>query len=174
MDERPTESLRDEHEVLKQRLTRLRAMADGLVGAVDRTEMQDMFDWLVSELLPHSSDEEARLYPLVDELLAEHGGASSTMVLDHVALRSKVRDFGDAIAPLVSGAKGQKARELRDRARIITFQLEAILQLHMHKEEEVYFAAVDQHATPEQLAKLRRGGEEGPEGPAATVGREWD
>ena len=96
------------------------------------------------------------------------------MALDHVALRSKVRDFGDAIAPLISGARGQRARELRDRARIIAHQLEAILELHMHKEEDVYFAAVDQHATPEQLAQLWHGVGAGPTGSSSSAGRDQD
>ncbi len=121
---------------------RLRSEEDG----DESVELQEVFDWLVSELLPHAVDEEEGLYPLVDGLTLEDGRASATMLIDHLVIREKVHDFGKVVAGLVGGVGGWQRAELRDRARILAYQLEAILALHMKKEEEVYFELIDARA----------------------------
>ena len=149
MAQRPSEPLRQEHQRFQRRLTELHTLAERLRGDKDRVEnmeLQRVFDWLVSELLPHAADEEEGLYPLVDRLTLEGGRASATMLIDHLVIREKVHDFGKAVAGLVGGVGGWRRIELLDRARILAYQLEAILALHMKKEEEVYFELIDSSA----------------------------
>ncbi len=142
MAQRPSEPLRQEHQRFQRRLVELQMLAERLrddKDGVEDMELQQVFDWLVSELLPHAAEEEEHLYPLVDGLMLEGGRATATMLIDHFVIREKVHDFGKAVAGLVGGVGGWRRTEMRDRARILAYQLEAILALHMKKEEEVYF-----------------------------------
>ncbi len=124
MAQRPSEPLRQEHQRFQRRLVDLHTLAERLRGdkdGVESVELQRVFDWLVSELLPHAADEEEGLYPLVDGLTLEGGRASATMLIDHLVIREKVHDFGKAVAGLVGGVAGSQRVELRDRARILAY-----------------------------------------------------
>ena len=96
-----------------------------------------------------TANEEQQLYPLVDLLIAEHGRATTTMVMDHVEIREKVRGFGEAVSSLVSGGRGPGAEDLLDRIRVLAYQLEALISLHLRKDRQVYLGIVEQYANPE-------------------------
>ena len=169
MEDPSTEAFRDAQDSLSRGIGCLSEIADKLrhqSGEVSTSELQHVFEWLVSEVLFQTAKEEQQLYPLVDLLIAEHGRATTTMVMDHVEIREKVRGFGEAVASLVSSSGGHDTEDLRDRIRVLAYQLEALISLHVQKDQQVYLGIVEQYASHggvDQLADRdrRAGGEDG-------------
>ena len=160
MGDTSTRTFREAQIRLSRGISCLRELADRLRlhgGEVSTTELHRVFEWLVSEVLLQDAKEEQHLYPLVDLLIAGHGGATTTMVLDHVEIREKVTDFGEAVAALVSSDGGPATEDVRDRVRILAYQLEALISLHVHKDQQVYLGIVEQYAGPEAVDQLSAG-----------------
>jgi iron-sulfur cluster repair protein YtfE (RIC family) len=138
----PTEPLRAEHLDLLPHLRALDTAADGAAGW-DRDTMvatlQEIVSFLRGHLIPHAADEEAVLYPAVEQVMAAPG-ATATMRADHVEIVARI----DRLADIVSVVKRRwpDAGLARDVAHQLV-GLSAILQLHFRKEEEVLLPVLD-------------------------------
>ncbi|MDR7480914.1 MAG: hemerythrin domain-containing protein [Armatimonadota bacterium] len=130
------EAYRSEHtdlsaglEALTQMLDRLRdgRPAPGAVGETERFFRRVM--------IPHAEWEELTFYPAAGELLREHGDVNAAMVMDHREIASRVSDL---LALLQRIEAGDCDPALVDRARILGYQIRALVEVHCRKEEEIY------------------------------------
>jgi uncharacterized protein (DUF2249 family) len=110
----------------------------------------DLVTFLKTELLPHAAGEEQHLYPLMDDLIRKFGSATASMRLDHEYITAAARQIEEQVQAL-SDAKTEdaRARQRKQLAKAAS-QLEAVLRLHVDKEERAYLPLFEQHQTPEQ------------------------
>jgi len=131
------------------------ATLDGHVSALAaRREDMDpaaLVEFLKGDLLPHARGEERHLYPAVDKLLREHGRATATMSVDHEYIEGYVAEIEKAVHAIESG--GDAARE-RKRLERLVLQLQAVLQVHLEKEERIYLPLMEQHLSEEEQESI--------------------
>ena len=130
-----------EHATLRPDLEQLRHTADqiGTVPTADLvTSLQEVQRYLVSDLLPHEQDEDARLYPVFDRIL---GGsdATGTMSRAHVEIAHHIRRISHLIDDL--DPTRPDPDDLIELRRSL-YGLHAILVLHFAQEDESYLSLV--------------------------------
>jgi len=128
-----TQTLHKEHEGLLDEVERIRLAAREIPGL--SPEERDLLRgrvlaFLREILVPHAKLEERELYPKVARILG-HPDSTASMVYDHLAIRERVADLGEA--------------ELDDAARLqeLLYGLYALIKVHFWKEEELYLPLVE-------------------------------
>ncbi len=130
----PAELIRSEHSHLHEPVQAIAALA-AQVAELDASELRARLrltvDFLERGLLPHAQEEERSVYPAVEHVLHANGGATATMKADHRRIQAMTSALRDLLAtPL--------AKDARAGLSGLLYGLEAVLQLHFEKEEEVY------------------------------------
>lgn len=130
--------------------------------------LRALLHFLKADLLPHAVGEERALYPAVEPLLKAWGQATATMVVDHEFIRRYIEAL-EALAERLRTTSD--VAELWDEVESQLLQLDAVLRLHLEKEERVYLPLVAQHLSESvQQSILDRMHEVGPgHGPEAHV-----
>lgn len=158
---RPTDKIREHHRQLILKLEQMREIIDRLQrGETEGVEegLKESTKFLDSELRPHAEWEEDNLYPAVGELVRRFGKPTATMEIDHDAIVEGIDRFRNDVAAFLSLGGRLKEREQLTRQLIENaWQLEAILDLHFRKEEEVYLSLADSHMTAKEVDKLLGG-----------------
>lgn len=132
---------RDHHRSMRDRLAR---RAERALSRGGRDDLNELIALLEGELLGHARAEQEHLYPAVDELVRLHGRATATMEIDHEVIATRVRDIAVAVERLRASDRhdrGEAKRGLRDAL----LRLEALLDVHMEKEERVYVPLIEAH-----------------------------
>lgn len=111
-------------------------------------EASALIEFLESDLLPHAASEERGLYPAIEELLRTHGSPTATMVIDHEFIRDYVRQIEETAGAMARA--GHDRSHLESRLRRLGVELEAVLRLHVEKEERVYLPLFEAHLSAEQ------------------------
>jgi len=140
----PTQPLRDEHRALLPEIGSLRAAADAVGTPAGEEAFERACRLLERHLLPHLEAEEAALYPTIDRLSGPH--ATATMWHDHDEIRRRV-------AELRTLRRGSGASAKND-LRAALYGLEAVVRLHVTKEEELHFPLLDEHLGRIEAAQL--------------------
>ncbi|NIN68731.1 MAG: hypothetical protein GTO63_29300, partial [Anaerolineae bacterium] len=86
------------------------------------------------DLLPHAIGEERHLYSAVEWLVKSYGQATATMRVDHEFIEGYIRQIAEAVQAL-QGATEETRPEIESRLRHLALQLEAVLRVHLEKEE---------------------------------------
>lgn len=147
-----SQTMHDHHQELLNTLTAYsQALADG--QTVDAAALAA---FLKNDLLPHAAGEEQHLYPAVDPLIAAHGKASATMSVDHEYIEGYVRQIDETAKALNQAENGQRPA-LEKRLERLTLQLEALLTVHLEKEERVYLPLFEQYVAPEEQQRILDG-----------------
>ncbi len=157
MTDRPTEPIREDHQLLARHLEDLDRLAERLKDAPGSdavAQVVEVSHWLVTEVVPHSQMEEMALYPLVDYMVARHGRATDTMRREHVHIRRLIYQFQQVAQALKGDPQGKEYQSLADQARVLAHQLRALLTLHWEKEEEDYLELLDRSTTPVEVQNL--------------------
>lgn len=144
MADKWTEPLRREHQGLAQRLVDLEAALDRLASGpqADVTDnLQSGDDFFQNILKHHAHWEEHHLYPAADEVVREHGTATGPMIAVHRELVKLLDEYQAAVTDL---ARHPGDARLTDRARVLGYQIIAIVRVHFH-EEDVLLDALDEH-----------------------------
>lgn len=145
-------TLTREHAIQWPRIEELRRLADASASLtagelVDRLDAA--VDFLSDELLPHARAEESVLYPALAEAVGSPESVA-TMVRDHVEIRhlvERLRTHRDELASqLLPVARHEVQRDL--------YVLHALVQLHLAKEEELFFPRLHDHIGAEQADSL--------------------
>ncbi len=131
-------------------------MPQGEAAGVDHGTLKEVAAFLKSELLPHAHGEERYLYPAVDPLLKAYGKPTATMSVDHEAIEQYVRDVDQAVS-LLEQAEGEERKALHERLRTALLQLQALLRLHLEKEERVYLPLFEAHLQPGEQRRILEG-----------------
>lgn len=148
-----SEAIRKHHRELMETLE---AHVQALVEGRPEADPPGLARFLEEELLPHAVGEEKHLYPAVEPLIPAQGKATATMSVDHEVIEGYIRRIRETAAALESAGPDQKPalqRELRHRA----LQLEAVLRLHLEKEERVYLPLFEQHLSEEEQQRVLDG-----------------
>ena len=141
-----TQPLRDAHRALLPELGVLRIAADA-VGSADGAEQFDLaLRLLERHLLPHMAAEEAALYPTIDRL----SGNDATVALrhDHSEIRRRITTLGSLRRSTEPSAM------LQHLLRAALYGLDAIIGLHLDREEHLYYPLLDANLSPEESADL--------------------
>ncbi len=158
------DEIREHHAGLRDRFARRseKALARG-----GREDLNALIALLEGELLEHARAERDHLYPTIDEVVQKHGRATATMDIDHEAIEKRVHDVTVAVERLRVASGRQERADAKRLLREALLRLEALLGVHMEKEERVYLPLLEAHlGTEEQRALLRRLDEETPATPS--------
>lgn len=143
-----TETIRRHH---AQILSRLSEQVRLLAERRPEADPAALTALLTQELLSHAAGEERALYPAVEPLIKAHGSATATMSLDH-------RVIADTVAAIVAAAQAVAAPDATavqwEHLTQLALQLEAVLRLHLRKEEEIYLPLVERYLRAEEQARV--------------------
>ncbi len=133
---------RAEHRTLLPEVKRIRGVADrlgSLPPAAAKSELQQVYEFLTRELLPHEEAEDATAYPVVARII---GGddPTATMSRAHLEIAHRVRMLGTLLQEIPE--EGPAPEDLAELRRIL-YGLDAILRLHFAQEEETYLPLLD-------------------------------
>ena len=147
-----TEPLRREHRELRPHLGALRALADhidDLPAHEIHRQLAEALAFLETELLPHAVAEDGALYPAVAAAMGAPA-ATATMTRDHLEIARLV----EQLAYLAGRFHQEATKRLRRDVRRVLYALDAIVTLHLDKEEEIYLPLLDEFLTEEAATEL--------------------
>jgi hypothetical protein len=145
-------------EAFKAEHAQLAAGLAALTGAMDRLQrsgdaegvarLRQTETFFRQVLVPHAEWEEITFYPGVGDLVRRHGDVNATMLIDHREILNRISEFvrlkGEIEAGNVDAA-------LVDRARILAYQIRALVEVHCLKEEEVYVSLLRRHLSDAEV-----------------------
>lgn len=146
----PAAMIRAEHAELRPHLDHLRTLADEVVNGEEqplRDRLTQVLAFLREHVLAHAGVEEQTVYPAAERLLRALGGATRTMALEHELIAARV----DTIGRLA--AEPRYDRGTRDELRQSLTALQAVLDGHFEKEEQVYVPLLA-HLDPAEATAL--------------------
>ena len=146
-----TEAIRKHHLSLGKTLE---AHARGVGGGEPQVERDAFVAFLKGDLLPHASGEERHLYAIVDTLVRKYGKPTATMMVDHEFIVDYVAKIEEAVRRLADGACGHQREQLLRRLRDLALRLDAIVELHLAKEERMYLPLIEEHVDEERQGKV--------------------
>ncbi len=147
------QAIRNHHRELLEALT---AQVEALVEDQPTADPLALARFLKDELLPHAVGEEEHLYPTVEPLVKAHGRATATMSVDHELIARYIRRIGEAVEAL-QGTAAEEHPALQRCLQHLALQLEAVLRLHLEKEERVYLPLFEQHLSEEKQQQVLDG-----------------
>ncbi len=136
-----SEAIRKHHQLLGKTL---QVHARGMGGGEPQSERDAFVAFLKGDLLPHARSEERYLYSAVDALVREHGKPTATMSVDHEFIADYIIRIERTARELGAANNGDRAR-LLGQLRDLALRLDAIVELHLAKEERVYLPLIDEH-----------------------------
>ncbi|MCL4552780.1 MAG: hemerythrin domain-containing protein [Candidatus Marsarchaeota archaeon] len=146
-------AIREHHRELMSTLSeQATALAEDRPGADPRS----LVAFLKDDLLPHAQGEEKHLYPVVDTLVKTHGRATATMGVDHEFIESYIRQIEETTDALRVAGEDQRPA-LNDRLRRLALQLEAVVRLHLEKEERVYLPLFERYLSEQEQQSVLDG-----------------
>jgi iron-sulfur cluster repair protein YtfE (RIC family) len=137
-----TEAVRKHHQSLAKTLE---AHARGAGRSESQTEREAFVAFLKGDLIPHARGEERYLYPLVDDLVRDHGRPTATMMVDHEFITDYVSRIEQTTSELATAVDAERRARLGRALQDLALQLDAIVKLHLAKEERVYLPLIAQH-----------------------------
>lgn len=118
--------------------------------------------FLESELMPHAAGEEAYLYPALDPVIREHGMPTATMRVDHEFIQGYVRQIAAVVTSLAHAAEDERPA-LRERLYDLALRLEALLEVHLEKEERIYLPLFERYVPEQEQQRILDGMHEAPD-----------
>jgi iron-sulfur cluster repair protein YtfE (RIC family) len=146
-----TEALREEHQALLPHIDELRVIADRL-GEMPQHEIRhgldDVYQFLTQQLIPHAAAEEDALYPAVGKILGSPQ-ATATMSRDHV----EVSRLTEQLGWLRSQGTTFDLEQMKNLRRVV-YGLHTLLKVHFAKEEEIYLPLLESHLSDAERHRL--------------------
>ena len=159
------------HQEISKRLsneaTRLRERRTDADGAA-------LVEFLKTELLPHAEGEEHYLYPALDPVIKEYGQPTATMRMDHEFIQRYVARIEEAASKLTATTSAAERAERHEHLYRLTCGLEALLEVHLAKEERIYLPLFERHVPEREQALILDGMHESPEPTGKTPERVLD
>jgi uncharacterized protein (DUF2249 family)/hemerythrin-like domain-containing protein len=144
----------------------LRRHVEQIVAGSASADPGALVAFLKSDLLPHAAGEERYLYPAVDPLVKAHGSATATMQVDHEFITGYVNQLEETAQALRS-APAEARSALHAILQRLSLQLEALLLVHLEKEERVYIPLFEKYLPRDEQQRVLDGMHEAPTAPAA-------
>lgn len=158
-----TEAVHEHHAALLSTLRQYGAQLSRQPAEFDPAQVTA---FLKGDLLPHASGEEAHLYAAVESLIKTFGQATATMQVDHRFIEDYVRRVEAVGAALAQADEDAREAQQKQLERLIV-QLEALLEVHLAKEEQVYLPLIEQHLSVEEQQRILDGMHEAYQGAPA-------
>jgi hemerythrin-like domain-containing protein len=135
-----TDAVRRHHQILAKTLA-----AYAAERSHSPSERDAFVEFLKHDLIPHARGEEHHLYPRVDELVRIYGQPTATMTVDHEFIADYVSRIARAAHELATEPGSERRESLTSALHELAVRLDAILELHLAKEERVYLPLIEQH-----------------------------
>jgi hemerythrin-like domain-containing protein len=129
-----------------------------LTGAMDRLQrggdtagvpqLRETEAFFRQVLVPHAEWEEITFYPGVGDLVRRHGDVNATMLIDHREILKRISEFVRLAGEIETGNIDPA---LVDRARILAYQIRALVEVHCLKEEEVYVSLLRRYLSDAEV-----------------------
>jgi hemerythrin-like domain-containing protein len=148
-----TEGYRREHDQLDQGLAAMTATLDRLQRDLDPALVKELGrtrQFLQQVFVPHAEWEELTFYPALGDLVRERGDPNAAMFIDHREIMRKIHEFIETAGRIEAG-EGDPA--LVDRARILAYQIQALVEAHERKEEEIYVTLMERHLSDREVVR---------------------
>ncbi len=146
-----TEAIRKHHLSLAKTLE---AHARAVGGNEPQVEREAFVAFLKGDLLPHARGEERHLYELVDALVRKHGKPTATMMVDHEFITDYVAKIEEVSQRLASATCCDQREQLLRRLHDLALRLDAIVELHLAKEERIYLPLIEEHVAIERQSAV--------------------
>lgn len=145
-----TDAIHQHHQAL---LTTLTGQVAAIVDGTPEADPQALVAFLAGDLLPHAIGEERHMYPAIDPLVKAYGHPTATMRVDHEFIADYIRQIQETTAALQAGDPATQPA-LQTRLQRLCLQLEAVLQLHLEKEERIYVPLFEHHLSEERQQEI--------------------
>lgn len=144
------ETMRKHHQELITTLSNhIEAIADNNIDS----DPEQLVNLLKEELLPHTLGEERYLYPAIEPFIKSHGKVTSAMSLDHDFIIVYIREIENLVHDL-QNANDSDRNLLEKKLQKMTLQLYAVLELHLKKEEEIYWPIFEKYCSPAEQRQI--------------------
>jgi len=148
-----TQPLRDEHKELYPHVESLRLAGDAVNESLTSSahaKIEDVYNFLTRQLLPHAQAEEKALYPIVQKVMGA-AQATATMSRDHVEVERLTQELGSLrVHKSQLSITFDQTRALRR----VLYGLYALVKVHFAKEEEIYLPLLDSKLTAEEARTM--------------------
>ena len=124
-----------------------------IVEGLPQADPEALVSFLLGDLLPHAIGEEQNFYPAMDPVLRVHGRPTSTMTVDHEFIEDYIRRIKETTVALRRGKPADRP-VVAKRLRRLCLQLEALLQLHLEKEERIYMPLFERYVPEEDQGRI--------------------
>jgi iron-sulfur cluster repair protein YtfE (RIC family) len=148
-----TQPLREEHQELLPRIEQLRAVADRVGDAQVEAlqhDIDDVYAFLTTHLIPHAQAEDAALYPVVGKVMGA-AQATATMSRDHVEVSRLTGELA-ALRPAL-GTNSLGSQQAKDLRRVL-YGLYALVKVHFAKEEEIYLPLLESRLSQAEAREM--------------------
>ncbi|MDR7544848.1 MAG: hemerythrin domain-containing protein [Armatimonadota bacterium] len=149
-----TRDYKREHDQLDAGLAAMTETMDRLQRQVESSQigaLSQTRQFLQQVFVPHAEWEELTFYPALGELVRKHGDPNAPMFIDHREIMGRVQAFV-ALASRIEA--GERDPATIDRARILAYQIAALVEAHERKEEEVYLALLERHLSDREVVHV--------------------
>jgi iron-sulfur cluster repair protein YtfE (RIC family) len=148
-----TQPLRDEHKALYTQVENLKLAGDAInesLTSFAHDKIEQSYDFLTRQLLPHAQAEEKALYPMVQKVMGA-ARATATMSLDHVEVERLTQELGTLrVHKTQLSITFNQAMALRR----VLYGLYALVKVHFAKEEEIYLPLLDTGLSAEEAQTM--------------------
>ncbi len=132
------DNIHKHHRALQERIS---SSVELLTHKLDTRALAEFIEFLKTDLIPHAVGEERSLYPAVVPLLKAWGNPTATMSIDHDFIVDHIRK----IEALYQKMQSESDDELYEELKTLLIRLQALLDVHLEKEERVYLPLVREH-----------------------------
>jgi hemerythrin-like domain-containing protein len=149
-----TDGYKREHDQLDSGLAAMTETLDRLQRQVDADQLKALGQtkrFLEQVFVPHANWEELTFYPALGDLVRRYGDPNAAMFIDHREIMRRIEEFV-ALAGRVEA--GERDPETIDRARILAYQIQALVDAHERKEEEIYVALLNRHMSDSDVVHV--------------------
>lgn len=121
-------------------LNALNALSGAVVADAVGIHSLQLIGFLRHKLLPHMHNEEDHLYHLVDALIAGQSmSVTATMTIDHQFVERQIGWIDECLrAARLNSSQHSERRTIGRELELLLAQLNAVLKLHLQREEQVY------------------------------------
>jgi iron-sulfur cluster repair protein YtfE (RIC family) len=151
---RMIETIRSRHQEM---LDALSALGGAVVADAEGTHSLQLAGFLRHKLLPHMHSEEHHLYVLVDGFDTERNlKVTAGMTLDHQFVECQIASIDECLRTARHNSVQDLGHvALHRKLEILLARLDAVLRMHLRREEDAYLAVLRRYASHEIEGEIR-------------------
>ncbi len=135
-------------------------LANTVEAEQSQSSLDELVNYLRNDMIAHFRDEDRSLYPVVEPLIKAHGQATAGLDMDHDFVEQYIQRIA-ALAQEVKAADAAQQAQLWQRARDLLVRMEAILEVHLSKEEALLVPLFEKYLPEDEQERVLGGMGEG-------------